>query len=111
MKATAFVIKRGDTSPGLEYQLSVYEPGSAVLAGASARFLMQPYRDASAPLTVDAPAAIHDVDGIVRYAWVEGDTGTAGTYRAEVEITWPDGTRETFPAAGWLEIRITEDLG
>ncbi|WP_133260373.1 hypothetical protein [Rhodovulum sp. BSW8] len=111
MSATTFTIKRGDTSPGLEYQLPSYAAGSGLLTGASVRFLMRPYWDASAPLVIDAPATVQDADGIVRYAWAEGDTDTAGTYAAEVEITYADGAVETAPAAGWLMIRVTGEVG
>lgn len=101
-------IKRGDTSPGVEYRLGVYADGSGVLSGASARFLMA--RPGSAPI-VDEAAEIADVDGVLRYGWATGDTAASGVYRAEFEVTFADGHIETFPSSGWLTITISPDIG
>ncbi|GAA0307621.1 hypothetical protein [Rhodovulum strictum] len=106
--STTFEIKRGDTSPGLEYQLPVYSEGGSVLTGASVRFLM---RDQRGNLVVDAPATIWDEGGVVRYAWVAEDTAKAGVHRAEFEVTYVDGAIETFPTRQWLTVTIMPDLG
>ncbi|TCM84766.1 hypothetical protein [Rhodovulum steppense] len=105
---TTFEIKRGDTSPGLEYKLPIYSEGSGVLTGASVRFLM---RDRGFNQVVDAPADIHDEGGVVRYAWADGDTDASGVYFAEFEVTYADGAVETFPAGGWLTVTVMPDLG
>ena len=38
------------------------------------------------------------------------DTAVAGRILAGVEITWPDGRRETAPNAGWIEVLISQDI-
>ena len=48
--------------------------------------------------------------GQVSYAWQTNDTSTVGSYRAEVEVTWSDGTLQTFPNAGYIPLTILPDL-
>lgn len=48
---------------------------------------------------------------VVEYAWQPGDTDRAGLHRAEFEVTYPDGTIETWPSGGYLLVNIVEDLG
>lgn len=103
-----FKLKRGDTSPGLQYQLGVYEAGSGVLAAASVRFLMR--RVGAAEPVVSEPATIHDADGIVRYAWAAADTAAAGEFEAEFEITYSDNSVETDPSSGFIKVEISGDI-
>ncbi len=49
--------------------------------------------------------------GVVTRDWVTGDTGTAGTIMVEVEVTWPGGAVQTFPADDYLRVEILPDLG
>ena len=79
----AFYIKRGDTRPSLYATLT--QEGSVVdLTGATVRFHMGNVVDASAEI-LEASA------GTVRYNWVAADTLLEGSYRAEFEVTFPDG--------------------
>jgi hypothetical protein len=48
--------------------------------------------------------------GVAEYPWVAGDTETAGTYRAQVEVTWKTGKPQTFPNAGYYSVLIQPDL-
>jgi hypothetical protein len=57
------------------------------------------------PMTViDSPA------GIVTYDWQTGDTDVSGVYYAEFEVTYGDGSVETFPNSGNISIKITPEL-
>jgi hypothetical protein len=50
--------------------------------------------------------------GLVFYRWTADDAELpAGTYFGEFEITHNNGSIETFPNVGHIEIRITEELG
>ena len=40
-----------------------------------------------------------------------GDTDTVGRLQPEVEATWADGTKTTFPPDKYLEVDIIPDLG
>ena len=100
--ATTFYIKQNDTKPSLFAQL--LSEGSAIdLTGATVRFHMES--------GVDSPAVITDAaTGNVRYDWSTGDTATPGIFHAEFEVTFSDGTVETFPNDGYLSINIMEEL-
>jgi Rib/alpha/Esp surface antigen-like repeat protein len=48
----------------------------------------------------------------VRYALQNGDTDTPGTYKAEYQVTFPDGSIETFKnTPDQLRVVITPELG
>ena len=47
----------------------------------------------------------------VKYEWQPGDTDTEGFYDAEFEVTYSDGTVETFPNRGFITVIISPDLG
>ena len=101
-----FIIKRGDTSPALRYGLL---PDSVSLLGSSVRFQMRPRGGATCIdrqaeiLTTFAPA-------VVAHLWATGETDTPGRYEAEFRVTYLDGTIETFPNLGFIEVFITEDV-
>lgn len=104
-----YTIKEGDTRPTL--RAALYDPnGVAVnLAGATVRFAMgvQP----GSPL-VAAPATIVDAaNGIVEYAWVAGNTDTAGTFYGEFQVTFGDLTVESFPNDGYIQILVKAEMG
>lgn len=100
-------LKRGDTSPGLRLRV-IDEQGQALdLTGASAVFNM---RDQAGTVIVNRAPAMIEGPEIVRYDWTPADTAAAGRMLAEIEITWPDGRRETAPNAGWIEVLISQDI-
>ena len=102
-----FTIKQGNTSPGIEYTLGNYAVGFGILAGATAVFKMSPGGGIS---TVNAPAVVFNPDGVLRYAWEVGDTAEAGIYSGEFEVTFVDGSVETYPNEGYIRINITREL-
>ena len=75
------------------------------------RFKMLSINDDSTVSTlVEGDATILDATkGIVQYEWKIGDTATAGNHVAQFILFDEDGDQETFPAEGYIEIRI-EDL-
>lgn len=99
-----FYLKRGDTSPSLDYEL---EPVGD-LAGASCAFNMM---DSEGLPVVDAVAATILEPKTVRYSWRPQDTDTAGTYRAEFRVTYADGRHETFPNAGFITVLVGPSAG
>ena len=100
--ATIYDLKQGDTKPSLSAQL--LSNGSAVdLTGATVKFHMG--------TTVDVSAVIVDAaTGNVRYDPATAHTVTAGIFKAEFEVTFSDGTIETFPNDGFIYVRITEEV-
>ena len=49
--------------------------------------------------------------GTVSMPWQAGDTLLSGACQAEIEVTWPTGRPQTFPANGTITIYIEPDLG
>ncbi len=76
----------------------------------SVTFKMRPIRQSV--LTVDAAAVIDPTPttGAVTYQWAVGDTDIPGSYKAEWEVLWADGTTETFPTVGHDPVIVTDDL-
>lgn len=105
----AFRIKTNDTGPVLSVTLTDANGNGIGLAGASARFHMKAFGATSLKID-EAATIIDDVNGVVKYDWVAGDTDTAGTYYGEIEVTYGDATVETFPNNGYFTILIKEDL-
>lgn len=102
--AQKFTVKRGDTSPSLQYNL---QPAVS-LGGASVVFNMS-LRSTGAVVINRAPATIV-ADGVVRYDWQPGDSDVAGTYLAEFEVTYSDSGVETFPNEGFIVVVVTDDI-
>ena len=104
----AFTIKQNDTAPSLEAVLKD-SAGSAInLIGATVNFHM---KDLNGTLMVDAATTVTDAEGgTVQYDWEAADTTTAGTFYAEFEVEYLDGTIETFPNNGNVAIKIIKEL-
>ena len=109
-----FTIKQGDLLPAIAATLmegvgTVNEGPAPVTDADTVKFLMR--RIGETTPTVNAAADWADQPASqVRYAWVSGDTATAGTYECEWEVTWPSGKKMTFPSAGYDTVRIFDDI-
>lgn len=101
-----FTIKRGDTSPALRFALL---PDSVSLAGATVRFQMRARGGAT---VINRQAEIFSVfePAVVAHFWIPSDTDTPGRYEAEFRVTYLDGSTETFPNLGFIEVFVTEDV-
>lgn len=113
-------MKTNDTAPAMWYRLPIYESGSAILTGATVRFIMRPVgseiakidNDAEIPSAVSAGGVSYaGSDGVLQYQWVTGDTDTAGEFSGEFEVTLASGKVRTFPPEGYIRLNFTEDLG
>lgn len=104
-----FNIKQNDTGPAMLATLQDASGAAVNLTGASVRFHMRsvsggnPVVDASATVVTAA-------SGIVRYNWAAEDTDSVGTYQAEFEVTYADGSIETFPNDGYIAVQIVDDI-
>jgi len=104
----AFNIKQNDTSPSLQATLKDANNNRISLAGATVRFHLKAL---DGTIKVDAAMTItDDTGGVVQYDWQAGDTDTAGSYYAEIEVTYNDGAVETFPNNQNLAISIRPEL-
>lgn len=104
-------IKRGDTRNCIKAILKNASGAPVNLKGCSVKFHMAPLGLRRSAM-VSRAAHIQDAaSGEAWVVWAPGETDTAGVYRAEFEVIYPDGRRETFPNGGYISIRILDDLG
>lgn len=118
--ASTFYIKRNDTAPVIQQTLLDSSGNAVDLTGASVAFSLFDV-NGKAPTAILSEAAATVVQtgsapnftnkGVVKYAWQAGDTAhTPGIYLAEWEVTFGDGTIETFPDNDFIYVYITADL-
>jgi Rib/alpha/Esp surface antigen-like repeat protein len=104
-----FYIKQNDTVPSIRAELQNGSGEAVDLINATVQFHMRAIGSNTA--TVDAAATvINAAGGIVQYNWIAADTVTIGSYQAEFEVTYPDGTIETFPNNGYVRVEIIDDI-
>lgn len=102
-------IKRGDSRNCIKAVLKDSAGTPVDLTDCSVGFHMAPL---SRPAVISRAAHVEDAAaGEVWFVWAPGETDTAGVYRAEFEVVYKDGRRETFPNNGYISIQILEDLG
>lgn len=71
-----------------------------------------PYGPLNRPAIISRAVHVEDAAaGEVWLVWAPGETDIAGVYRAEFEVVYQDGRRETFPGDGYISIQILDDLG
>lgn len=115
-----FTIKSNDTLPLIEANLG-YQGLQSVpdLSGANVtvQFILTLADDTGeAPAPGVAPkvmanAVIADVPTArVRYVWTRADTNTPGSYLAEWEVTFANGSVQTFPLLTYHTVDILADL-
>lgn len=104
-KEKVFTIKRGDTSPSIKYAPGVDLTGATVVFKMSSLDFTP--KIAAGVVTVYNDAAEGDV---MQYDWNAADTDTDGIHRAEYQVTYADGSIETFPNDGFITISIGVDL-
>lgn len=104
-----FNIKQNDTSPAIQFALT---PTSVVLTGSTVVFNMKLRGSTGTPIISREAATIVTATGTptVKYEWQVGDTVTPGNYVAEFEVTYSDGTIETFPNNSWIDVAIYPDI-
>ena len=101
-------IKRGDTRHAIRAVLKNTQGTPVNLSGCSVSFHMAP---PGRPPTISRAVDIHDaLAGEVWVVFAPGETDISGVYRAEFQVTYPDGRKETFPNSGYLAIQILDNL-
>lgn len=97
-------IKQGDTGPPLT--ITCTDNGDAV--DLSAADTVKVIADGAATFTRTVTGSNA---GVVVMPWQTTDTAALGQIQLEVEVTWQDGTIQTFPGEGFLRVTVTNDLG
>lgn len=106
--------KRGDLEPDLVIDL-VASPTTVDLNLVASWKVLGRLRGSSVLIINATPTVVVDpVDdwkAAVTHQWADPQTAVAGLLLVEVEATWPDGHKQTFPTSGYIQIRIDNDLG
>ena len=83
--------------------------GPLDLTGATVQFVMT---DCAGNEILKAPATVIGAEiGRVQYDWQAGDTDATGSFRAEFDVTFSDGSNLTVPNDRDIEVLIMSDLG
>lgn len=111
-RGEAFQIKRGDSEPRLRATLEL--PGGTPIdfSGATVVLVLKPATGGGAATRrACTVVATTEHSAIVEYAWdASVDTVTAGTWRAEIEVTRNNGASMTFPRGGYFPVTVYDDL-
>lgn len=103
-----FSLKQHDRKPSIQATLLL--DGSPVnLTGATVKFIMAT-GPGTTPKVNSSAVVVTAASGIVRYDWLAVNTDTAGSFDAEWEVTFSDGTKQTFPTIDYISIDIEADL-
>lgn len=109
----SFDIKRGDTAPALNTRL--FDRHGEVIDLSSVNdvsFYMRDvnYNTVISDNTAKGVSVVDGINGEVEYQWQQGDTDEIGSYAAEFEVEFSDGTIRTFPPIGHYDVEVTEDI-
>jgi hypothetical protein len=103
------IIKRGDTRNCIKAVLKDASGAPVDLTDCSVSFHMAPL---NRPAVISRAAHIENAaTGEIWLVWAPGETDIAGIFRAEFEVVYQDGRRETFPNNGYISLLIQNDLG
>lgn len=104
-----FFLKQNDTSPAIEATLVNGSGASVNIGGATVRFHMNNMTNGA--LIIDRAATIvNAASGIVRYNWQSTDTQKSGMYLCEFEVTYSDGSIESFPNDDKIIVAIESEI-
>lgn len=108
LEVADFVIRQDDTAPRLYSDLTDGAGNAVDVSDATVRLHLHGLTVAS---DLDLAAGNDpEVDNRVFYDWQEGDTGDAGYYAGEWQVTYTNGQVETFPNSGWFLMQVVEQL-
>lgn len=99
--------KRNDTGPPVQAELGYQSTGPADLTGASVKFIMAVGQGTP---TTGTAVIVDPTGGIVSYTPTAATTATAGAYNVEWQVTFPGGSKVTFPNTGYQTVTIEADL-
>ena len=100
-------IKRNDNGQTFAATLKV-DDVAYNLTGCTVRFLMT--NVSTGDVITGNASIVSAAAGTVRYLPTATDVETSGTYRVEWEVTLSNGKILTFPASGYNELVIVDDI-
>lgn len=111
----AFTIKQNDRRPLFVVALKddfgeETEAAVNLTSATSAAFNMREAGGGAVKISAVTATISDAANGVVTYAWGADDLDTVGEYEAEVEVTWNDGKKETFPNNGYWTVNVVDDI-
>jgi hypothetical protein len=106
--------KRNDTGPPITITCFDGTNPKDLTGASSAKFLMGTITSEGVSTIKAQGAMVFDADrttGKVTYTWGATDLNTPGEFKVEVEITFANGTKQTFPSGGYLTVTVMADVG
>lgn len=107
----AWTLKQNDTWPNWVGQLKDASNRPVDLSNATTAKLMRLPEGGGALQTLTLAFVEPRTLGQVIRDWQTGDNAVANVYRCEVEVTYADGSVETFPNTGVYTMTVEADLG
>lgn len=112
--ATKKTYKRGDTGPPITITCLDGTNPKDLTGATSAKFLMGTINAQGVSTLKTSGTMTFDADrstGKVTYAWQTTDLDTPADYKVEVEVTWANGQKQTFPSDSYLTVSVIADVG
>lgn len=105
-----FILKENNTSPILRATLKDVNKTVINLTGATVQFRMKEVGGTVLKVNTSASIVGSADNGVVQYVWTSSDTNQPGSFNAEFDVTYADGSKETFPNEEFLTVVIKPDL-
>lgn len=101
-------MKVGDTAPLPVFTLYDYNGVVDLSSGDSVRFIMQRTSDGDYVTAEDATfvSGSSTAGQVTLSSWTTAANGSSGDFDGELEVTWQDGTKTTFPNLTFIPIRF-----
>jgi hypothetical protein len=112
--ATTKTYKRNDTGPPITIVCLDGNTPQNLTTATSAKFLMGSINAAGVSTVKVQGSMTFDADrttGRVTYTWGATDLDTTGDFKVEVEITYANGSKQTFPSDSYLTVSVLADVG
>jgi hypothetical protein len=108
---STFYARQNDDGKIFRTQLVDEDENPKLLIGAQVRFHMRQCRSEGELAKVDRLATVYDAsEGIVEFIFLAGDLDEYGDFDADWEVTYDDGSIETFPNKGYDKVIVSEEL-
>lgn len=107
-----FTIVQNDTAPTLVSTLREDEVPIDLSTASNITFYMEnKYEEVVIIDDISGDVGVIDATGgEVEYIFTNDQTSDIGTYQAEWQVEYSDGTIETFPSIGKITVEITEEI-
>lgn len=111
MSALTFIIKRGDTLPYLEADLTNDGVAADISGTTGVDFVLRAVGASKSAASMVRPATIVSAaPAKVRYQWQVGDTDVAGRFIGEFQVNYGN-QKASYPSETYIAINIMADLG